>query len=214
MKVDTKYSVYKHTSPEGKIYIGCTSRRPTRRWDNGNGYKHGHGEFYNDIKKFGWDNFTHEVIASGLSEDEGYSLEIDLIRRYDTTDPAHGYNKSIGGRGPFGCVRDDEFRRKRSAATSGTNNPMYGKPCTEERRQKISEAHKGLHHTEESIEKIERCIRSEYYVWKLVKFTYRFLKPRKRSGHTLKTYPQSVAVSKKHVPGINGCTFRTRAYRG
>jgi group I intron endonuclease len=156
MKVETKYSVYKHTSPEGKIYIGCTSLKPTRRWDNGNGYKHRHKEFYNDIKKFGWNNFTHEIVASGLSADEGYALETDLIRQFDTTDPDRGYNKSIGGRGPFGCVHDEEFRRKRSAATSGTNNPMYGKPCTEERRQKISEAHKGLRHTEESIEKMRK----------------------------------------------------------
>lgn len=154
MKGNGKYSVYKHTSPEGKSYVGCTSQRPERRWDNGNGYKHCHKEFYRDIEKFGWDNFTHEIIASGLTESEGFILERDLIRKFDTIDPDHGYNKSIGGKGPFGCIHDEEFRRKRSIATSGTRNPMYGKPCTNERRSKISEAHKGLRHSEESIEKM------------------------------------------------------------
>jgi hypothetical protein len=41
-----------------------------------------------------------------------------------------------------------------SISTSGDKNPMYGKPCPEERRRKISEAHKGLRHTPESIAKM------------------------------------------------------------
>jgi group I intron endonuclease len=156
VKDKTNYSVYKHTSPEGKIYIGCTGRRPERRWDNGNGYKHNHRDFYHDIQKFGWNNFTHDIVASGLSEEEGYTLEINLIREHNATDPKYGYNKSTGGKGAAGCFRDEETRRKRSLATSGSKNPMYGKPCSEERRRKISEAHKGMRHTKESIEKMRR----------------------------------------------------------
>jgi group I intron endonuclease len=154
MKNEIKYSVYKHTSPDGKIYIGCTSQRPERRWDNGNGYKHNHKTFFHDIEKIGWDNFTHEIVASDLSESEGFALETELIRKYNTVNPKYGYNKSIGGKGPVGCVHDEEFRRKRSEATRGVNNPMYGKPCEGERRRKISEAHKGMRHTPESIEKM------------------------------------------------------------
>lgn len=154
MSDKTKYSVYKHTSPDGKSYIGCTSQKPTRRWDNGNGYRYRHKEFYEDIKKFGWGNFTHEIIASGLSEDDGFRLERELIKEYRTTDPANGYNKSDGGKGPWGTVHSEEFRNKRSFYTAGSNNPMYGKPCSEERRRKISEAHKGMRHTEESIAKM------------------------------------------------------------
>ena len=156
MKDKQNYSVYKHTSPEGKSYIGCTSQRPTRRWDNGNGYKYNHKEFYHDIKKFGWDNFSHDIIASGLTEDEGYLLEEACIRRYNTTDPDHGYNKTTGGKGVPGYACSEELRRKRSAAVSGEKNPMYGKPCDGERRRKISEAHIGMRHTAESIEKMRR----------------------------------------------------------
>lgn len=33
------YTVYKHTSPVGKVYIGITKMNPVRRWANGLGYK-------------------------------------------------------------------------------------------------------------------------------------------------------------------------------
>lgn len=154
MKNNKNYTVYMHTSPEGKSYIGCTSQRPTRRWDNGNGYKYRHKEFYRDIEKFGWDSFAHEIIASGLTEDEGYLLEQDCIRKYNTSDPNHGYNKSTGGKGAYGCTWSEERRQKRSVLVSGERNPMYGKPCDGERRRKISEAHMGMRHTAESIEKM------------------------------------------------------------
>lgn len=156
MESGKKHSVYKHTSPEGKIYIGCTSQKLTRRWDNGNGYKYSHKEFYSDIQKFGWNNFLHEIIASGLSEEAGYLLEAEYIKKYNTTNPEYGYNKSTGGKGSMGCFWSEERRRQRSDAVKGDKNPMYGKPCDGERRRKISEAHMGMRHSEESIEKMRR----------------------------------------------------------
>lgn len=33
------YCVYKHTSPSGKVYIGITNQKPTRRWREGEGYR-------------------------------------------------------------------------------------------------------------------------------------------------------------------------------
>lgn len=33
------YTVYKHTSPSGKVYIGITCRKPEYRWNHGKGYK-------------------------------------------------------------------------------------------------------------------------------------------------------------------------------
>ena len=32
------YTVYKHISPNGKIYIGITSKEPIKRWNGGSGY--------------------------------------------------------------------------------------------------------------------------------------------------------------------------------
>ena len=34
-----EYSVYKHTFPNGKVYIGITKQNPLKRWRNGTGYK-------------------------------------------------------------------------------------------------------------------------------------------------------------------------------
>ena len=55
------YVVYKHTSPSGKVYIGITGQDIHRRWrNNGEGYR---GQlFYNAIKKYGWENISHEIL--------------------------------------------------------------------------------------------------------------------------------------------------------
>ena len=55
------YSIYKHTSPSGKSYIGITKQGKKRFGKDGNGYKK-QRKFYNAIQKYGWDNFKHEII--------------------------------------------------------------------------------------------------------------------------------------------------------
>lgn len=56
------YYIYIHTCPNRKVYIGL-SKNPMQRWNNGEGYK-SNIEFYEDIKKFGWNNIQHEIIAT------------------------------------------------------------------------------------------------------------------------------------------------------
>ena len=60
-----KYCVYVHTTPSGKRYVGLTSFSPEKRWRNGGNYRSSK-YFYNAIKKYGWDNIKHEVVASEL----------------------------------------------------------------------------------------------------------------------------------------------------
>ena len=59
------YTVYKHTSPSGKVYIGITSIDPAKRWKQG--YSH-NKHFSMAIKKYGWENIKSEIIASGLTK--------------------------------------------------------------------------------------------------------------------------------------------------
>ena len=33
------YTVYKHTSPSGKVYIGITGKKVEERWEYGYGYR-------------------------------------------------------------------------------------------------------------------------------------------------------------------------------
>ena len=58
-KMDGNYSVYKHITPSGKVYIGLTGNEPKRRWDCGHGYK-SNPHFWNAIKLYGWKNIKHE----------------------------------------------------------------------------------------------------------------------------------------------------------
>lgn len=142
MNEEKRYSVYKLTSPEDKVYIGCTQQKPKDRWDYGCKYHH-NGELSSDIKKFGWDNFEHIVLYSGLEEDEAYDLERELIYKYRSNDPHHGYNKSIGGKVNRGMIRSDDYRRRLSERVSGKNHPFYGKHLSEETKKKIVDANRG-----------------------------------------------------------------------
>ena len=94
------FTVYRHTTPSGKVYIGITRQNPIRRWrPDGSGYKE-NNHFWNAICSYGWDNITHEIIASGLTKDEACEMEIALIAEHDSMNPNKGYNGTIGGEHP------------------------------------------------------------------------------------------------------------------
>lgn len=91
------YTVYAHINKiNNKIYIGAT-KDIVNRWGRGSGYKT-HYDFYNDIQTYGWDNFEHEIIASGLTIEEAENFEILLISKLDTTNKDRGYNIANGGK--------------------------------------------------------------------------------------------------------------------
>lgn len=152
------YTVYKHTTPNGKVHIGTTRRKPELRWNNGKGYVHSK-RFYNAISKYGWDNIEHEVISTGLDKEQAYAMEVELIAKYDATNPAKGYSMSTGGEyGGSGTHRSNETRRKISEAKKNLSvetrvklsearkkqtPPMLGKHHSNETRRKISESLKG-----------------------------------------------------------------------
>lgn len=89
------YTVYCHISPSGKRYIGITSKVPEKRWDNGRGYRG--PAFKHAIDKYGWDNIEHIILATGLSQEEAFQMEKDLIEKYQTRDSKYGYNITPGG---------------------------------------------------------------------------------------------------------------------
>lgn len=93
---DKKYCVYKHTAPNGKVYIGITCQSPNRRWRNGEGYRK-NKYFYRAIQKYGWGNFSHEILFENLLLSEASAMEIDLISKYKSNEVLYGYNISSGG---------------------------------------------------------------------------------------------------------------------
>ena len=147
------YIVYMHVSPSDKRYIGITCQTVSKRWQNGNGYRN-NIHFTRAINKYGWDNFQHIIIAKGLTEDEAKWLEIELIRKWDSTNPNKGYNITLGGEGANGLVHTEEFKEKRSKKYSGEGNPFYGKQHSEETKEKLREINTGKTHSEETKRKI------------------------------------------------------------
>ena len=131
------YSVYKHTTPSGKVYIGITSKPVEERWLNGRGYARNE-HFWNAIKKYGWDNIEHRVLVSGLSKEEASEVEKMYIALYRSHEIKHGYNLTEGGE--MGIVHTMESRRKLSESKKGQRYNI-GVPFTEERKRHLSENH-------------------------------------------------------------------------
>ena len=78
------WKVYCHTNIiNNKKYIGITSKdNPNDRWKNGNGYiNRNHPHFENAIKKYGWNNFKHEILFSGLTQEDALLKENSLINQ-------------------------------------------------------------------------------------------------------------------------------------
>lgn len=145
------YCVYIHTNTiNNKKYIGQTSKKPEKRWNNGEGYKTSI-KFYNAIQKYGWESFTHEIIATNLSLEEANFLEASLIQRFNTQDDKFGYNIKNGGNNGH---HSEETKKK-----IGLSNKVSqkGKTCSQEQKELISRMFSGEgnpfyghHHTEET----------------------------------------------------------------
>ena len=139
------YNVYVHVTLDGKRYYGTTKQKVKKRWKNGKGYEN-QPYFYDAIQEFGWNNIEHIVIARGLTQEEAYWLEEELIKEFDTTNRDKGYNIAKGGKGTNGCKYTEESKKKMSENhwdNKGENHPQYDVYHTEEIRKKISDAHKG-----------------------------------------------------------------------
>lgn len=98
MEKSNRYCVYIHKNKKnGKVYVGQTSMIPEKRWGkNGSGYKY-QTCFWNEICKYSWDNFSHEIIKENLSSQEADEMERELILKYNSTDYRYGYNLESGG---------------------------------------------------------------------------------------------------------------------
>lgn len=152
-----RYCVYKHTAPDGRVYIGATMQEASRRWRNGNGYKR-NPRFWEAIKQYGFDNFKHEILVSGLDRDTAYILESEYVKKHNSNDCMSGFNMTLGGLGTKGFIPDKKTRKKLSESRLGTKK-------SEEHKRKISCSNKGKHkhligrvHSEETKNKIRASL--------------------------------------------------------
>lgn len=149
------YCVYKHVNKiNGKIYIGQTKYgdNPNKRWLDGRGYRVT-SHFGKAIKKYGWENFDHEVLYNNLTlEEANYYENLETLKN-NSNNPDFGYNLTEGG----GNARYSEEVRLRLIETK--NQPAYrenqrnkklgkklfpnGRVISEETKQKQSKLNKG-----------------------------------------------------------------------
>ena len=148
------YTVYKHTNKfNNKVYIGITSQKPEQRWgNNGANYKTS-PHFYSAIQKYGWDSFKHEILFTELTKEEACLKEQELIKLYNSMNKEFGYNQTSGGEC---CTMSDESKLKLSQSMIGNKNGV-GHPCSDEKKQKISDAQKGRKLTKEHKDKLSKA---------------------------------------------------------
>lgn len=169
----TIYTIYRHTSPSGKSYIGQTTNPKHRE------YLHKRSDnacpaFRKAIQKYGWDNFIHETLIICSTLEDANDKESHFINLYNSLSP-NGYNLTTGGTNikfsqevidkiqqsrswykhhseetkqkisisNTGRIPNQETRRKMSESGRGNAN-RNGKLDSEETRQRKSRSHTGL----------------------------------------------------------------------
>ena len=170
---DKKFYVYALTNNlDGKKYIGLTSQKPEKRWNNGNGYRDT-THIGRAINKYGWENFSHEIIYKNITCEEAQKYEIELIEKYDTLNPQKGYNMQPGGNlSNLGIKMSEENRQKLSERSKGEKNYFYGKTPTKEHiayltvltKERVGDKHPmyGKHHSEESKKKMSKSAKGKH----------------------------------------------------
>lgn len=145
------WTVYMHKFPNGKVYVGVTSKKLNERWGkNGEGYDS--QLVGRAIKKCGWENIEHVVLFETSDKVEAENKEIFYISAYDSQNPDKGYNLASGGYVNSGFHVDisPETRKK-------IGDHFRGTTLTEEHKRKISESEKGKVVSEETKDKLRQA---------------------------------------------------------
>ena len=129
--------IYKITNLlNGKCYIGQTIQDLNKRLRRHRNDKR--PGISQAIKKYGWKNFSVEVLEKCENREQLNEREIFWIAKLNTKAP-NGYNLTIGGKGGGEHIVTEETRKKLSESHMG--HPAYwkGKSIPEEVRKKVSE---------------------------------------------------------------------------
>ena len=133
-----KYIIYMYTFPNGKRYVGKTSRTLKQRqgvgWTNYDECP----ALFNAINKYKPENIKQEILAEGMmTKDESSEIEKYYIALYKTNcnryrDPEYGYNLTDGGddgSGPRPSYRGDGHPNAKPVYYIETNK-YYGSALT------------------------------------------------------------------------------------
>ena len=146
-----EFYTYAHTKPDGTVfYVGKGTHR--RAWKT-----HRRNDHWKAIvKKYG--GFSVEILSYWDKEQDAFLHEAFLIDCFKSMGLSLA-NKTSGGEGASGYKHSDETKEKMKHITSeetkrkislarkgryaGKNHPRFGKPVSEETRQKIRQSNLG-----------------------------------------------------------------------
>ena len=110
---EARWTVYKITGPDGKVYIGQTGLPLKIRWRKGYHLsdKSARGVIKEAMLKYGKENFSIEPLCENLTQEGAWELEAKFIELYDSMNPEKGYNGKTGGRDK-GCKMNEAAKQK------------------------------------------------------------------------------------------------------
>lgn len=141
--------IYMYTFPNGKKYIGATTRPLTQRqgkdWGN---YKRCR-LLYRAIQEFGIENIEQTVLFQGVIENSlAAELESLYIEEFKTNvnkynHPTYGYNQTDGGEGTTKKEISEERKEQLRKQFEGFHEAKRGTSATDETRRRLSLSHMG-----------------------------------------------------------------------
>jgi group I intron endonuclease len=167
----------------GKIYIGKAnniSRRISRHRSTEFSKNQRNTKICKAIRKYGWENFTVEILESFESIDNETLLrkESEWIKKLKAIE--NGYNILAYHTDWTGNEHTEETKQKMSlnhADYSGKNHPRFGMKHSEESKRKMSKTRMGMYkkesnpfwgktHSKEVKQKISQFSKSRDWSWK------------------------------------------------
>lgn len=150
--------IYKYTSPSGKSYIGQTINSLDRRArSNGIGYKHC-PIFYKAIQKYGFQNFTCEILKTITADSlKSVGEQLDIweqyyIELYNSLSP-NGYNIRAGGESKA------IFSKDSLTHLSGSQHPNWRNDLNEEEIIKLYQSGQSLKAIAEQLQESKGTIK-------------------------------------------------------
>ena len=192
------YCVYVHTRPDGSVfYVGKgVPSQPYRRNGRNMTWKA-------EVEKVG--NFIVKIIESGLTEEQAFAKEIELIAEFREIG-VNIVNQTKGGDGCKSLVFTDEIKEKLKIARKNQVPPMLGKTTSEKTKQILSEIRigeknpmYGKKHTEETKAKFKYRPVAKHWLGKKITDEVR-----KKMSESHKNKPQLQCPHCKKIGGSAG----------
>lgn len=121
--------IYKHTFPNGKVYIGLSKQNPQIRFKNGLGYERC-SLMWKAIQKYSWESVVTTIIEQDISSlelaKEREQHWIKYYNSYANWPNSNGYNLTIGGDGIQVYDWDFIYNEWKSGKSSKQLTEEYG----------------------------------------------------------------------------------------